>query len=163
MTDRLTDRDAQIAAQYADDQNYQEIADAFCLAPSTVRTHLSSIYRKLEVSSKIELRDVMVDTKEQVPMAGPIGTLPERPSIAVLALENMSRDPDQDYLSDGVADDIITALSRSPWLFVIARNTTFTYRGKNVGSERSHISLGSGSSWKAAFSGPQIASVSRRS
>nr|WP_286193933.1 LuxR C-terminal-related transcriptional regulator [Tropicibacter sp. R16_0] len=128
----MTDREAQIAAQYAEGQNYQQIADELCLAPSTVRTHLASIYRKLEVSSKLELRDAMGDVQEQAPIAIPNAQLPERPSIAVLAFENMSRDPDQDYLSDGIADDIITALSRSPWLFVIARNTTFTYRGTNV-------------------------------
>ncbi|MEM9582156.1 MAG: LuxR C-terminal-related transcriptional regulator [Pseudomonadota bacterium] len=132
MTDLLTDREAQIAAHYADGQNYQQIADELCLAPSTVRTHLATIYRKLEVSSKLELRDAMGDVREQSPVVIPNPQFPERPSIAVLAFENMSRDPDQDYLSDGIADDIITALSRSPWLFVIARNTTFTYRGKNV-------------------------------
>ncbi len=132
MTELLTGREAQIAKQYADGQNYQQIADELCLAPSTVRTHLATIYRKLEVSSKLELRDAMGDRQEQTPAAVPSPQLPERPSIAVLAFENMSRDTDQDYLSDGIADDIITALSRSPCLFVIARNTTFTYRGTNV-------------------------------
>lgn len=132
MTDLLTSREAQIATQYADGQKYQQIADELCLAPSTVRTHLATIYRKLDVSSKLELRDVMDDHRENRPLAVSTPQLPERPSIAVLAFENMSRDPDQDYLSDGIADDIIIALSRSPWLFLIARNTTFTYRGKNV-------------------------------
>ncbi|SFS16451.1 LuxR C-terminal-related transcriptional regulator [Yoonia litorea] len=136
MTDVLTGREAQIARHYAAGQNYQQIADELCLAPSTVRTHLAAIYRKLEVSSKLELRDVMRDKIDNgqpaTHVAIPVPRLPERPSIAVLAFENMSRDPDQDYLSDGIADDIITALSRSPWLFVIARNTTFTYRGTNV-------------------------------
>jgi adenylate cyclase len=57
---------------------------------------------------------------------------PDKPSIAVLPLDNMSRDPDQQYFSDGITEDIITALSRSPWLFVISCNSSFTYRGKIV-------------------------------
>lgn len=59
-------------------------------------------------------------------------TLPNRPSIAVLAFTNMSGDPDQEYFSDGIADDIITELSRIRWLFVIARNSSFTYKGHAV-------------------------------
>ena len=58
--------------------------------------------------------------------------LPEKPSIAVLAFENLSGDPEQDYFSDGITDDIITALSKTPKMFVIARNSTFTYKGKPV-------------------------------
>jgi len=132
VNDQLTRTEVQIATHDADGQNYQQIADALCLAPSTVRTHLSTIYRKLDVPSKLELRDAMGDQGEQAPAVMPTPQLPERPSIAVLAFENMSRDPDQEYLSDGIADDIITALSRSPWLFVSARNSTFTCRGTNV-------------------------------
>lgn len=67
---------------------------------------------------------------------------PERPSIAVLAFENMSGDPEQEYFSDGINDDIIAALSRSPWLFIIARNTTFTYKGTNVDVRRVSEELG---------------------
>ncbi len=55
--------------------------------------------------------------------------LPDKPSIAVLPFENMSGDPEQEFLADGVAEDIITALSRLRWLFVIARNSTFAYKG----------------------------------
>ena len=58
--------------------------------------------------------------------------LPDKPSIAVLAFENMSGDPEQEYFVDGMAEDIITALSRFPTLFVIARNSSFTYKGKAV-------------------------------
>ena len=66
--------------------------------------------------------------------------LPDKPSIAVLAFTNMSGDPEQEYFSDGIADDIITELSRIRWLFVIARNSSFTYKGhaidvKQVGRE----------------------------
>jgi TolB-like protein/Tfp pilus assembly protein PilF len=58
--------------------------------------------------------------------------LPEKPSIAVLPFTNMSDDPQQDYFADGMAEEIITALSRCRWLFVIARNSTFTYKGKSL-------------------------------
>ena len=58
--------------------------------------------------------------------------LPDQPSIAVLPFTNMSSDPEQDYVSDGIAEDIITAMSRYPSLFVIARNSCFTYKGRAV-------------------------------
>jgi TolB-like protein len=58
--------------------------------------------------------------------------VPDRPSIAVLPFLNLSGDPGQDYFVDGVVDDIISALSRMRWLFVIARNSSFTYKGRAV-------------------------------
>ena len=58
--------------------------------------------------------------------------LPDKPSIAVLPFQNMSGDPEQEYFADGMADEIITALSRFPSLFVIARNSSFTYKGRAV-------------------------------
>ena len=58
--------------------------------------------------------------------------LPDRPSIAVLPFQNISADPEQEYFADGMADEIITALSRFPSLFVIARNSSFTYKGRAV-------------------------------
>jgi adenylate cyclase len=58
--------------------------------------------------------------------------LPDKPSIAVLPFANMSGDPEQEYFVDGMVEEIITALSRIRWLFVIARNSTFTYKGRPV-------------------------------
>ena len=58
--------------------------------------------------------------------------LPEKPSIAVLPFQNMSDDPAQEYFADGMVEDIITGLSRIKWLFVIARNSSFVYKGKPV-------------------------------
>jgi adenylate cyclase len=58
--------------------------------------------------------------------------LPDRPSIAVLPFQNMSGDPEQEYFADGMVEEIITALSRVRWLFVIARNSSFTYKGRAV-------------------------------
>lgn len=59
-------------------------------------------------------------------------TLPDKPSIAVLPFQNMSGDPEQEYFADGLVEDIITGLSYIRWLFVIARNSSFTYKGKPV-------------------------------
>jgi TolB-like protein/class 3 adenylate cyclase len=67
----------------------------------------------------------LVDVREPLP-------LPDKPSIAVLPFENMSGDPEQEYFADGIVEDIITALSRIRWLFVTARNSSFTYKGKPV-------------------------------
>lgn len=64
--------------------------------------------------------------------SAPSLTLPDRPSIAVLPFANMGGDAEQDYFADGMVDDIITGLSRINWLFVIARNSTFTYKGRAV-------------------------------
>src|SRR5262249_27999632 len=58
--------------------------------------------------------------------------LPAKPSIAILPFANMSGDPEQEYFSDGISEDLITALSRVRWLFVIARNSSFTYKGKHT-------------------------------
>src|SRR6202023_653225 len=62
--------------------------------------------------------------------------LPDKPSIAVLPFANMSGDPEQEYFADGLVEEIITALSRIRWLFVIARNSTFTYKGQAVDVKR---------------------------
>src|SRR5262249_28059441 len=58
--------------------------------------------------------------------------LPDKPSIAVLPFANLSGDPEQEYFVDGMVEEIITALSRIRWLFVIARNSSFTYKGQAI-------------------------------
>jgi DNA-binding winged helix-turn-helix (wHTH) protein len=62
--------------------------------------------------------------------ARPALPLPDRPAIAVLPFTNMSGDPEQEYFSDGISEDIITALSKLRWFFVIARNSSFIYKGR---------------------------------
>jgi len=64
--------------------------------------------------------------------AAPALPLPDKPSIAVLPFDNLSGDPEQEYFADGLAEDIITGLSRFQWFFVIARNSSFTYKGRAV-------------------------------
>jgi adenylate cyclase len=75
------------------------------------------------------VRDAIATVMDAVPRALP---LPDKPSIAVVPFANMSGDPEQDYFADGMVEEIITALSRIRWLFVIARNSSFTYKGQAV-------------------------------
>jgi adenylate cyclase len=93
--------------------------------------------------------------KEPVPLA-----LPDKPSIAVLPFANMSRDAEQEYFADGMVEEIITALSRIRWLFVIARNSSFTYKGqavdvKQVGRDLGvrYVLEGAQSRWSSAHHG----------
>ncbi len=93
----------------------------------------------LESWAKIEIMKNKADKargmealrKAGIPEKPPL-PLPDKPSIAVLPFVNMSGDPEQEYFSDGITEEIITALSKIPKLFVIARNSTFTYKGKPV-------------------------------
>ncbi|WGS21714.1 MULTISPECIES: winged helix-turn-helix domain-containing tetratricopeptide repeat protein [unclassified Bradyrhizobium] len=73
---------------------------------------------------------------------GPVLTLPDSPSIAILPFRNLSGDVEQDYFADGIVEDIITALSRIRWLFVIARNSSFTYKGRTVDEKQVGRELG---------------------
>jgi TolB-like protein len=68
--------------------------------------------------------------------------LPDRPSIAVLPFQNLSGDPEQEYFADGVVEEVITGLSRIKWLFVIARNSSFAYKGQAVDVKRVGRELG---------------------
>jgi TolB-like protein len=91
------------------------------------------------------VRFVGVVREESEPASDQPGVAdPEGPSIAVLPFTNMSGDPDQDYFADGMAEDIITALSRCSGLFVIARNSSFIYKGKAVDIRRVGQELGVG-------------------
>ena len=74
--------------------------------------------------------------------SAPTLPLPSKPSIAVLPFQNMSGDPEQEYFVDGMVEEIITALSRVRWLFVIARNSSFTYKGRAVNVKQISRELG---------------------
>jgi TolB-like protein len=77
-------------------------------------------------------------------LSRPSLALPSKPSIAVLPFQNLSGDPEQAYFADGVVEEIITALSRVRWLFVIARNSSFTYQGRSVDVKQVGEELGVG-------------------
>src|SRR5512142_855730 len=77
-----------------------------------------------------------------MPAGAPSLALPNQPSIAVLPFQNMSGDTEQDYFADGMVEEIITALSRIRWLFVIARHSSCTYKGQAVDVKRVGRELG---------------------
>jgi adenylate cyclase len=76
------------------------------------------------------------------PLPSGLPPLPDKPSIAVLPFQNLSDDPEQEYFADGMVEEIITALSRITWLFVIARNSSFTHKGQAVDVKRVGRELG---------------------
>src|SRR5258705_494923 len=93
-----------------------------------------------EQSNRVDPVGMRADEiQDQPPAALP---LPDRPAIAVLPFNNMSDDPEQEYFSDGISEDIITALSKLRWFFVIARNSSFTYKGKSVHMKQVSDELG---------------------
>jgi adenylate cyclase len=103
-------------------------------------------------------------TRESVSHASPAHlSMPTKPSIAVLPFDNMSDDHAQEYFSDGIAEDLTTALSRFEWLFVIARNSAFTYKGKVVDVRRVGRELGVRYVLKVACADPAIGSELARS
>jgi adenylate cyclase len=85
---------------------------------------------------------IATDAVSATAQAMPALPLPDKPSIAVLPFVNMSGDPDQEYFADGMVEEIITALSRIRWLFVIARHSTFTYKGQAIDIKRVGRELG---------------------
>ena len=94
------------------------------------------------ITKPVRVYRVLTEPIDAVCEVGRTFELPEKPSIAVLPFVNMSGDPDQEYFSDAITEDIITALSRSAMLFVIARNSSFSYRGKSMDIRRVSKELG---------------------
>jgi len=85
-----------------------------------------------------QVGDVGVGTNSSAPAL----PLPDKPSLAVLPFQNMTGDAEQEYFVDGMVEEITTAIARLPWLFVIARNSAFTYKGKQVGVKQVAQELG---------------------
>ncbi len=96
------------------------------------------------VAEPIHVYLIVPERSAGKPKAGPGEdlALPDKPSIAVLPFDNMSGDPEQDFFADGITEDLITALSKVRWFFVIARNSTYTYKGKAVEVTRVAKELG---------------------
>jgi TolB-like protein len=96
-----------------------------------------------------EVREQHSGAEERVPLRVPAEALerlapilPEKPSIAVLPFTNMSGDPDQEFFGDGLAEDVLTELSKFRWLFVTSRNSSFTFKGKTVDARQASRELG---------------------
>jgi adenylate cyclase len=127
----MDDRNRQIARLIRDHiarerMSREEFAHRTRLGKSTVDKLLTGLFSDrtlaiVEAQTGLTLREAPAER-----------AVAEQPSIAVLPFTNMSGDPGQDHVADGLSEDIITALSRLRWLFVIARNSSFTYRGRSV-------------------------------
>jgi adenylate cyclase len=113
--------------------------------------HTEFLSNRVAIDASLAKLGVMPidETNEQPSLSGALPTvgrsalpLPDKPSIAVLPFTNMSGSPEEDYFGDGIAEDIISMVSRSPWLFVIARNSSFTYKGHAVDVKRVGRELG---------------------
>lgn len=135
------------------DELVEKIWDGRVVSDSVLNTRINAARNALGDSGKAQsiirtfprrgFRLVAEVVETQSGFSAPIGLqipLPDRPSIAVLPFNNISGDPDQEYFADGLAEDIITGLSKFHWFFVIARNSSFTYKGsvvdvKQVGRE----------------------------
>jgi adenylate cyclase len=111
------------------------------LGKSTVDKLLTGLFSErtlaiVESHTGLKLREMLespaTGDAEPAPPAAAGAKALDRPSLAVLPFTNMSGDPEQEYLADGLTEDLITALARLRWLFVIARNSSFTYKGKAV-------------------------------
>ncbi len=91
---------------------------------------------------RIQLGEQAAPTKSAGASSKPELSISDRPALAVLPFANMSGDPEQEYFADGISEDIITALSKLRWFFVIARNSSFNYKGKAVDVKRAARELG---------------------
>jgi len=108
--------------------NVSAAAEQLGVARSTLRYQLE----RLGLTPPREGRSRRPPSTEPAPGDSRALPLPDRPSIAVLAFDNLSGDPEQEYFADGIVDDILSALSRVRWLFVIARQSSFSYKGRAV-------------------------------
>lgn len=136
--EKVVSRDELIASVW-DGRTVSESAVASCINAARAAVGDDGVTQRLiKTFPRKGLRFVgpaqRTDTRAQESLKAPAAlALPERPSIAVLPFQNLSNDPDQEYFADGIVDDVITGLSRIRWLFVIARNSSFAYKGKALG------------------------------
>ena len=116
------------------DHAYRQVKSRLDLLVSDLgETKLKNIAEPMRVYSlQAGVAAIAKPAPQEVATTASAPALPDKPSIAVLPFTNMSGDPEQEYFADGMAEDIITALSRFNRLFVIARNSTFTYKGRAV-------------------------------
>ncbi|MGA9429660.1 MAG: adenylate/guanylate cyclase domain-containing protein [Xanthobacteraceae bacterium] len=115
------------------DNVYQQIKGKFTLDVSDMGEH-----QLKNIAQAVRVYGVRLDGTSTRPALA----LPDKPSIAVLPFQNMSGDPQQEYFADGVVEDIITGLSRIKWFFVIARNSSFAYKGRAIDVKRIGSELG---------------------
>lgn len=135
----LSARERAVASMFAAGLTYRKIGESLFIAPTTVRTHLSTIYRKLGVGTKLGLAQLVAATPDPVRVDGQIEAGFPPPSLAqaasatpplpilVLPLKNISGDAEQDYFANGITEDIITDLFKVSGLSVLGRNAMITF------------------------------------
>jgi adenylate cyclase len=127
---------AQPGAICLSEDAYRQVKSRLDLAISDLgETKLKNIAEPIRVYSLQIGNAIAVKATSLAGAATPVAPalpLPEKPSVAVLPFQNMSGDPEQEYFADGMVEEIVTSLSRIRWLFVIARNSSFTYKGRTV-------------------------------
>jgi TolB-like protein/class 3 adenylate cyclase len=107
-----------------------------CISDDSYRQVRGKLDLAFEDAGEQQLKNIMRPVRvyrirfDGAAKSTPTLPLPEKPSIAILPFQNMSGDPEQEYFADGMVEEITTAIARLPWLFVIARNSAFTYKGK---------------------------------
>ena len=127
------------------DQLIAEIWPGAVVDENNIQVHISALRKALDEGGGGQryvrtvqgqgYRLVGIDAAEPLGTTGNLGespSIPERPSIAILPFANLGNDPEQEYFADGVVEDITVAVSRIEWLLVIARNSSFTYKGRAV-------------------------------
>ena len=130
----LSERERTVAAKFAEGMTYREIGQALFIAPATVRSHLSTIYRKLNISNKVGLANLLAvgreiegsETVSDIRTADSGGP----PVVAVLPFESASHDERWERLADGLSADITIDLARYPDLAVLSGQTMRLYRGR---------------------------------
>ena len=136
------------------DELMERVWSGLVVEEHNIQVHISALRRAFEEDGDGESWIVTIPGRGYrflgspgPPAAGksaPAADLPvaDKPSLAVLPFQNLSGDPEQEYFADGMVEEIITALSRIRWLFVTARNSSFTYKGQNVDVKRVGRELG---------------------
>src|SRR5215470_635039 len=138
------------------DEIMERVWPGLVVAESNIQVHVSALRRALDEGKeglghvvtvpgrgyRFVEQPLPVPAEDSKTAPQPGLPIPDRPSIAVLPFANLSGDPEQEYFADGIVEEIITALSRIRWLFVIARNSTFTYKGKAIDLKRIGRELG---------------------
>ena len=116
------------------DDLLQAVWDGRIVSESAVTTRINAVRRAIGDDGTAQ-RLIRTFTRKGIRFVGEVTEIadratPDKPSIAVLPFQNMSGDPEQEYFADGMVEEITTAIARCPWLFVIARNSSFRYKGK---------------------------------
>ena len=138
--ENLSKRERMIAERYALGETYREVADFLNIAPSTVRTHLASIYRKLGVSSKFTLNSVL--STSSATDLGAVTTATGKPSIAILPFTNLSNNENDNYFAEGFTEELLLGLGRFREITVIARQSSFVTELETLKTNESASRLG---------------------